>query len=191
MPAEVKFQEYLEFVRRYGTTSNGVYGLKIQWMHVATLANETGLAGDREGVLESLFPGAAFVNIVRRNRRAQALSWYRAIATNQWWHIRGDLRIRRRPALNMERVYKLEEEIVSQQSSWERYFRRRGIGVLTVEYERLAADYRTETERVLGFLGLKAEAAKWIPEPRLVRQADDLNERWLEAMQLDRPLSTT
>jgi LPS sulfotransferase NodH len=133
------FDEYLCAVRSHGTTANGVYALKLQWMHMSTLASEAAFRGDADDVLEWLFPGSLFVNIRRRDRRAQALSLYRAYATNEWWRFRGDLRIRKRPPLHRPSVLKLEEEIERQQSSWERWFRGRGITPLTVEYEALAA----------------------------------------------------
>src|SRR5262245_61613701 len=74
VPAGASFDEYLGIVFRYGSTPNGVRALKIQWMHVATLANEYRFAGDSDDVLEALYPGAAYVNIRRQDRRAQALS---------------------------------------------------------------------------------------------------------------------
>ena len=181
---EATFDDYLREARRYGTTSNGVYALKIQWMHVGTLASEIGFQGPSDGVLESLFPGASFVNIVRRDRRAQAISWYRAIETSEWWRFSGDLRIKKRPVLDVNSVLRLEEDIERQQLSWERYFRDRSITPLTVEYELLAGDYRAQTERVLRFLGLDFTTARSLPVPLLVRQSDDLNARWRERIEL-------
>ena len=38
----------------------------------------------RLAVLEFLFPSARYINIVRRDRRAQAISYYRALLSNEW-----------------------------------------------------------------------------------------------------------
>jgi LPS sulfotransferase NodH len=75
------FDAYLRAAASNGTTPNGVFGFKIQWMHVPVLAREAGASPDT--VLDVLFPGAVFVNTVRRDRRAQALSWYRAEVTGE------------------------------------------------------------------------------------------------------------
>lgn len=185
---DTSFEEYLRVAFRHGTTDNGVYGLKIQWMHVATLARDVSFAGASEDVLAALFPGAAFVNIIRRDRRAQALSWFRAVATNEWWRFKDADNGRRpapAPALDADAVRALEGEIERQQSAWVQYFRDRGIKPLTVEYEVLDADYRGQIGRALAFLGLDASVARSLPPPRLVRQSDDINLRWRRLMDTD------
>jgi len=184
LPADVEFADYLDAALQYGTTANGVYGMKIQWMHVATLAREVSFEGDSAGVLDQLFPGAQFVNIVRRDRRAQALSWFRANATNEWWRFKDH-----QPAtsgtvaFDLPGVQALEIEIARQQDAWERYFRTRGISPLTVEYEALDGDYRGQISQVLSFLGLDSSAGRSIPPPRLARQSDDLTARWRSLME--------
>ncbi|GII00051.1 Stf0 family sulfotransferase [Planobispora takensis] len=177
------FEDYLRAAVRYGTTDNGVYGMKIQWMHVSALAGEAGQEGPPAGVLERLFPGSRFVNIVRRDRRAQALSWYRAGKTREWCRWAGEA-----PpptsglTLDAAAVRSIEDTIAGHQAAWERYFTAEGIEPLTVEYESLVRDYRGEIERVMTFLGLDAGRARTLPAPRLTRQADELTLRWREEM---------
>ena len=65
----------------FAATENGVRGVKIHWRHVVSLARTLGFRGDPGVVLEVLFPAAVFVNIVRADRRAQALSLFRAETT--------------------------------------------------------------------------------------------------------------
>lgn len=181
LPPETSFRRYVSTATMRGTTPNGVFGLKIQWMHVAVLARKWGLPSKDEKILGVLFPGSRFVNIVRRNRLAQAISWYRAIATNRWWifedeteRVGSDATL----ALDAHAVGELEEEIVRQQGAWEDFFRRRRIRPLIVDYESLDEDYQGQVARVLDFLGLDSSAARGIPEPRLIRQADEVTLRW-------------
>lgn len=182
---DTSFSDYVHTAVRHGTTSNGVFGLKIQWMHVALLARDLELpCGD--GVLDLLFPKAQFINIVRRDRRAQALSWFRAITTNEWWSFKDpkdDSAPPLAPAFDRAAVYELEGHLERQQNGWEQYFRKFRLNPLVVEYETLAADYRGQVARTLEFLGLDKGAAKLIPEPRLARQADDLTESWRRLME--------
>jgi trehalose 2-sulfotransferase len=181
---------FVEAAKRYGTRGD-VYGVKIQWMHVATLARNAGFRGRAEDVLEHFFPGSLFVNIVRRDRLAQSLSWFRAIETNEWWRWRWAAAPPvEPPSLDPDEVRALMVEIDRQQSEWLRYFHERGISALTVQYEELVSDYRGQIGRLLAFLGRDPAAAAAIPDPRLICQADDVTDRWRCAMQRA-PAATT
>jgi LPS sulfotransferase NodH len=172
---------YVETALRQGTSSNGVRAFKIQWMHVAPLSLELGWPGS--DVLAWLLPGAKFVNIVRRDRRAQALSWFRAIETNEWWRF-DNAPAPMAPALDLDTVLRLEAHIKRQQAAWRNYFAARVVVPLTVEYEALDHDYRGEVARVLQFLGLDASHAEAIPQPRLTRQADAVTTHWRRHLDL-------
>jgi LPS sulfotransferase NodH len=172
------FTAYFAAAVRHGTTPNGVYGLKIHWMHVWRLASWAGMG---DGVLDRLLPGTRFVHITRRDRRAQALSWHRAQSTNEWWRIEGVANRQRNgltPELDVAAVLSLERNLLAQDEAWEAYFRAREIAALQVTYEALVADYRGEVARVLDYLGLEATAARRLPPPRLTRQADAITAGW-------------
>jgi trehalose 2-sulfotransferase len=178
LPDDCSFATYFRAALRHGTTSNGVYGVKIHWMHVPRLAAWTGVAGD---VLEHLFPGARFVHITRRDQRAQALSYFRALATNEWWRIEGVPNTQKNghvPVFDAAAVLALERQLQVQDQAWTTYFRARNSVPLTVEYEALAANYRGEVARVLDHLGLDATAAAAIPAPRLVCQSNEATATW-------------
>ncbi len=174
--ADVSFKEFAGAALRYSTSFNGVVGFKVHWLHVTDLAREAGC--DPGDVLFSLLPGARFLQIVRRDRRAQALSWFRAEMTNEWFRFRNDTPAKRLPRLDFDMVRALEADIAAQELGWQEYFEERGVTPLMVEYEVLATSYRAELRRVLRFLGLDEHAAGTIPEPIRVRQADGLTECW-------------
>jgi LPS sulfotransferase NodH len=182
----VDFRGYLRAALQHGTSANGVHGLKIHWMHIPPLARNANFAGESADVLLSLFPRARFVNIVRRDRRGQALSWFRAIQTGEWCRIQSECDEGKRivdPAFDANVIQALEAEIAQQQSAWEQYFQERNIDPLLIEYEVLAEDYMGQVARVLAFLGLDVAAARLIPSPRLVRQSDALTLRWRRCME--------
>jgi LPS sulfotransferase NodH len=81
-------------------------------------------------------------------------------------------------------VLALETHIAWQQNGWQQYFRKRRIEPLVVEYEALAQNYRGEIARVLSFLDLDHSAARSIPPPHLIRQADEISVRWRRLMEL-------
>jgi trehalose 2-sulfotransferase len=177
----VGISTYAEAALRHGTSSNGVAAFKIQWMHVAPLARELGRPG--RDVLSWLLPGAKFVNIVRRDRRAQALSWFRAIETNEWWRF-DDAPAPAAPVFDLDAVQELKAHIERQQAGWRDYFADKNVVPLTVEYEALDWDYRGEVARVLQFLGLDPSHAQAIPQPRLTRQADAVTADWRRHLEL-------
>jgi LPS sulfotransferase NodH len=181
LPESVEIGPYVEAALAHGTSRNGVRAFKIQWMHVPPLARD--LSRSESDVLAWLLPAARFVNVVRRDRRAQALSWFRAIATNQWW--RTDVPTASAPPEpELGAVRELEAHIESQQAAWLEYFAVRKIVPLTVEYEALDQNYRGEVARVLGFLGLDPTRAAAIPRPRLLRQADGVTADWRRHLEL-------
>jgi trehalose 2-sulfotransferase len=197
LPADCSWDEYLAKVMAFATTENGVLGVKIHWRHVVSLARALGVDGDPGDVLERLFPAAVFVNIVRADRRAQAISLFRAETTGEWF--RSSVSPSEVPpwglylarptsgtaavdlsdvAPTYEQIVEIERGLDAEQAAWTNYFTTRRPEVLTVRYEELNADYRGEVARVLQFLGADPALAARLPRPPLERQADDINEHW-------------
>jgi trehalose 2-sulfotransferase len=179
VPRHAPFRRYFDAALRYGTSANGIYGIKIQWMHVPVLAMEVGHPGPPGEVLDQLFPDALYVNIIRQDRRAQAISWYRACETNEWFRTASTLRPNEAHLqVNVERVLYLERHLEHQQSQWEWHFRQRGIRPHVVEYDQLVQDYQGVVGRVLAYLELDPLVSRSIPNPHLMRQGDAKTDAW-------------
>ena len=197
LPADCSWAEYLARVMAVAATENGVRGVKIHWRHVVSLARALGFRGDPGVVLEALFPAAVFVNIVRDDRRAQAISLFRAETTGEWFRSSGSSR-RARPwglylarptpgqaeadltgvAPTYEQIVGMERSIDAEQAAWTNYFTTRRREFLTVRYEDLDSNYHGEIARVLQFLGEDPARAVGLPKPPLERQSDHINEHW-------------
>jgi LPS sulfotransferase NodH len=186
----ISFDVFLQTAIEKGTTENGVFGTKIHAHHVEPLARQVGFRNQPWQVLLRLFPDAKYVHLRREDRRAQAISWYRAEVTNQWWLIPGesdwDL-TGREPVYHGPEIRRLELELARHQAGWDAFFALNPVEVLAMEYETLAADYRGEVARALAFIGEDAELAKALPEPRLVRQGDATTEEWRRRMDAEFP----
>ncbi|OBI81551.1 hypothetical protein A9X00_08785 [Mycobacterium sp. 1245805.9] len=197
LPVDCSWTEYLANVRAFAATENGVWGFKIHWRDVVSLARALGFRADPGAVLETLFPTAVFVNIVRADRRAQAISLFRAEATGEWFRSPGPPTMElpwglylgrptpQRPAVDLtgtaptrEQITELERGIDAEQAAWTDYFTTRRPEVLTVRYEDLDEDYHGEIARVLRFLGADPAHADGVPKPPLERQSDHLNDHW-------------
>ena len=197
LPADCSWAEYLAKVMAVAATENGVRGVKIHWRHVVSLARALGFRGDPGVVLEALFPAAVFVNIVRDDRRAQAISLFRAETTGEWFRSQGSSRSARpwglylaRPtpgeaaadltgvAPTYEQIIGIERSLDAEQAAWTNHFTTRRLKVLTVRYEELDANFRGAIARVLKFLGADPAHAAGVPKPPLERQSDHINEHW-------------
>jgi trehalose 2-sulfotransferase len=195
LPMDCSWAEYLSKAMAFATTGNGVRGVKIHWRHVVSLARALDFHADPGEVLDALFPAAVFINIVRADRRAQALSLFRAETTGEWFRS-PDSPARARPwglylarptpaAVDLTGIVPAYEDIVgmertldAEQAAWNAYFTTRRREVLTVRYEELDADYHSEIARVLRFLGADPAHAAGLQRPPLTRQSDHINDHW-------------
>lgn len=206
LPADCTWPEYLHKVMSFAATENGVRGIKIHWRHVVSLAHAMGFPGHPGDALQILFPTAVFVNIVRTDRRAQAISLFRAEATGEWFRPAGPsggadpwglylARPTAGPAAvdpdemapTYEQIVGIERSLDAEQAAWAEYFSTRHCRVLTVRYEELDANYRGEVARILEFLGEDPAHAARVPEPPLERQADHVNVRWRRLIDEQQP----
>jgi trehalose 2-sulfotransferase len=197
LPVNCSWAEYLAKVMAFAATENGVRGVKIHWRHVVSLARALGFRGDPGVALDVLFPAAVFVNIVRADRRAQAISLFRAETTEEWFRSPGPSTSMRPWGLYLARpapgraavdltcvaptyaqIVGMEQSLDTEQAAWTNYFTTRRLRALTVGYEELDANYRGEIARVLEFLGADPAHAAGLPKPPLERQSDHINEHW-------------
>ena len=163
-----RHEDHLARVRAWGTTSNGVFGAKVMWGHVAEPA--------------ALFPGASHVWVRRRDTVRQAISLWRAMQT-QSWRDEGRSAERAEPRYHFGAVRHLVEQLESQDACWARFFDDRP--VLELTYEEIAADLPGALERTLAHVGI-ARPRDWPPAlPAMRRQADELSDVWASAYARD------
>jgi LPS sulfotransferase NodH len=178
---DVPFDEYVRARVRACTTDNGVSGVKLFWSQLRLWLPECHPISDNEGLLERFFPGAKYIQLVRRDRRGQAISLYRAIASNEWRRVSGVVspqQTQPEPDFDGQVIRHLEHRLRLQEAGWCESFRRRSIVPLVLEYESLVSHRSAEVARVLDFLGQDPAAVNGIAEPRLLPQADSKTAAW-------------
>jgi LPS sulfotransferase NodH len=151
-----RFDAYLNEVVARGTNPAGVFamalsGAQLRWLlRVLRIIGSSAGTGDDAGLIASWFANPRYVHVVRKDKAAQALDWYRAV--------------RRRSGPLQGHTYDLQEirwfeSIVSQQDSrWRDHFRRFGIRPLTLERDEVLGDRAAAARKVLEFIGLSAPA---------------------------------
>jgi LPS sulfotransferase NodH len=149
-----------EAVRRAGTTPNGVFGAKIMWSHTEDLWARLG-----GRTLEDVFGPLRYVQVIRRDKLAQAVSLWTAIQTQVWRF--GD-QPQAEPVYSFAAIRHLVGWLEAGERGWTEWLRGREPDV--VVYEDFARDPGPTIEILAG---VPAYA------PSLERQSGSLSSEWV------------
>jgi LPS sulfotransferase NodH len=151
--------DYLTRVAEEGTTPNGVFGAWVMWSYIddviELVANAEMRSRPKHEILASAFPDLHYVYLSRENRLAQAVSWAKAIQTNEWF-ADDRRRVQREPTFDRNVIEGLLDEIASGERGWRRFFADGAIMPLDLPYETLARDPVGTGRGVVSFLGVAA-----------------------------------
>src|SRR3954470_20613928 len=175
------FRATYEAALRDGTTPNGVFATKVMWGYLPDLLLGLRALPQAEGLrpphaLAAAFPGLRYVQVLRRDKVAQAVSLWTAVQTAQW-RDDGDGPGYHDPEYSFRGIEHLVDQLTAQERAWTRWFAGAGIEPVTIGYEELAAHPRSESHRVLDALGLEPAD---VPEAGMRRQADGRSLEWIE-----------
>ena len=182
---EVDLTEAIQVLIRHDNTPNGVFGAKVHWDQVESIACLSGYEGPSHTFLLKEFPSARYIYLTRRDTLAQAVSLSIAQQTGKWWLLKGEDPSRwhtAKPVFDAEKILALEQDLIRQNQAWEEFFQTEEIKPLRMEYETLVKNYRGEVGRTLDFLGLDPQIAQTIPDPQLQKQGTELNKQWLDLL---------
>jgi LPS sulfotransferase NodH len=153
------------------TGANGVFGAKVHW------GQYNPAFGDRDP--RELFPALRLVYIHRGDRLRQAISWVRALQSEEW-RARGGAPAEERATFDTEEIRRKLTRIENDEAGWRALFERHGIAPLEVTYEQLV-ELREETAAaVADHLRLELPDGFRFGLPNVERQADGLSEEWVE-----------
>lgn len=173
-----------------GSTSNGVFGLKHSFHepHFTKLietfrqfpgcpASET----NRARIWEHAFPAHKHIFMTRRNKVRLAVSWWKAIKT-QDWHRLSDASpkpIDLTDVYSFDAIHHLFSECSMREAGIQEFFSEGNIVPLTIVYEDFVHEYEKTVRKVLEFLELDTISVE-IPSPYLAKTADDISEEWVQ-----------
>jgi LPS sulfotransferase NodH len=190
-------ESFLALVYRLGTTGNGVFGAKIHWNNLrwalARFSEMPRFAGlGRAAILHGAFPGLRVVDVSRRDRVRQAVSWARMAQDGMWVAPAGQPEPpwpppAGAPRYDYELIARLESLIAEAHTGWRRLYAELGLMPYQVVYEDLASpqDYEPTIRGVLAHLG-PGDHTGPIPAPQTRRQSNDLNQAWVAAYLTDK-----
>jgi LPS sulfotransferase NodH len=156
----------IEAVLRLGATPNGVYAVKLFASQFATFS--------RRLRWMDLLPNLHFVYLTRDDLLGQAISWARALQTEQY---RSTQPAKRFAAYDAELIRSRLMAIARERAQWEAFFARTGIEPLRIVYERFLEDQPSYVDRVASLVDIENPV---IDQRRvdLVIQRDAVTEEW-------------
>lgn len=172
---------YLAWVLTRGMSPNGTFGCKLEPDELKDVVRRLRQppAGERlpDGeLLAGAFPNPCYVWLRREDTIAQAVSWARAIQTDQW---RSSAPASGDASFDADQIAGLVDLIGWGTSFWETWFTEQEIEPQVVGYEELLADPGGPLKRIAGVARVSLpDGFEPRPYPGFERQADHVNEEW-------------
>lgn len=186
VPNRSNLEDYLAYVRKTGTTDNGVCGIKIHWSQLRHLAGIVGSSSDDTRTALAWFmhemAPLQIIRLERNDKVRQALSWHRAESDHQWWRFVGDSCETDFPRPDFATVDRLLRLLTEQSRWWDELLATAGVPVRSLSYEQLTANLGGTVLDCLIMLGVAFDVA--LPaaarvEARLARQANGSTDLWV------------
>lgn len=161
---------YWRSIRQRRTSPNGVFGSKL------FTANFRDVFDRQQSALE-LLTADYLINLRRRNRVDQAVSYARAMQTRVW--IEGGLPPATEPTYDSELLHECLTLIERQEDSWLKIAERTGARVLTLCYEDYSADPNSSIQQIIDFLDVRDPVPPLTHIPDIPKQRDSISAEWV------------
>lgn len=178
-----------------GSTSNGVFGSKHSFYEphfrqlielLRKFPNCPQAERNRIRIWEHAMPNHRHIFMTRRNKVRLAVSWWKAIQTQEWHRPSGSppKSIDLSDAYDFEAIQHLYDECSMREAGIQEFFAEGNIIPLTIVYEDFVQEYEKTVRKVLEFLELDATEVE-VPAPSLARTANDISEGWVQRFRED------
>jgi LPS sulfotransferase NodH len=190
-PAELQMQLW-----KNGSTANGVFGLKhgLYEPHFSQLLEMfrkfPGCPQDEKNrvkIWEHAFPNHHHIFMTRRNKVRLAVSWWKAIQTQEWHRLTktSPKTVDLTNAYSFDAIESLYCQSAMREAGIQELFSEGGIAPLTIVYEDFILEYEKFVRKVLEFLELDTTGVE-IPPPHFAQTADSISEEWVQRFRQER-----
>ena len=184
-PAELQLRLW-----QSGSTPNSVFGQKHSFSEphfshlIETFRQFPGCPANEKNrvrIWEHGLPHHRHIFMTRRNKVRLAVSWWKAIKTQEWHRLSGESpkSVDLREAYSFDAIHNLFRECSMREAGIQEFFSEGNIVPLSIVYEDFIYEYEKTVRNVLGFLGLDPTIVK-VPPPSLARTADTTSEEWVQ-----------
>lgn len=186
------YKELQQKIWQRGMTVNGVFGMKIQAPKknkdstINQLAKFPGLHEPNptnHKVWENAFPNGKHIFLTRRNKVRQAVSWWKAIVTEEWHRENGKVRPYSisdiKDKYNFAAIRHLLIEATFLENRIQDFLDEGNIVPLTIVYEDFIKQYEKTIRSIIDFLEI-TETTYSVGKPNYEQLADEVSEEWIE-----------
>lgn len=161
------------------TSRNGVFGLKAfpGQLHEVQQGNPSLVAQVMRLLLGPASPRKV-VDLRRRDRKAHAVSYARALLSGIW-RAEQEREGRDEPAFSALAVERAEAMLDQQQAAWQAMYADLGVVPLVVWFEDALADPAGAVQQVAGYLGVSLDPVARVAVPTIRQQAQEGARAWL------------
>jgi LPS sulfotransferase NodH len=133
------------------SATDGLFVTKIMWPHRNALAQHMGFDRAEAIELAAMFPRARWINIMRRDKVGQAISFWKAKATNKWQQVKTD-QPAPDPVYDFDRIRACYVELAAHDMLWQDFHSRAGTDVRHIVYEDFLERVETDLPPLLDWL---------------------------------------
>ena len=135
----------------FATTRDGLFCAKIMWPHRNNLAMSLGFERADSADFAQIFPQAKWINILRRDKIGQAVSFWKAKQTDRW-HV---FKQEQEPEVDYEfdGLRAAMAELSVHDRLWRIFYRQAGVTPVEVVYEEFQKDVPGYLAQVFDFIG--------------------------------------
>ena len=195
-----QLDSYAELQQRLwqlGSSDNGVFGVKTGACEpyfgkiIDTFKQFPGCnseSNNRVEIWENACPNCKHIYMTRRNKVRLAVSWWKAIKSEEWHREQGKPPV----AVNLKNKYSyraishLFAECSMREAAIQEFFSEGSIVPLTIVYEDFILAYEATIRNILDYLELPDSKIVSITSPPLQQLADDVSEEWVQRFRKDR-----
>jgi len=159
--------EYLRRLFEVRTSANGAFGAKMHWSHLQFL---------QLAKILPEFPTAQWIFADRRDSVAQAVSFAKAVQTQQWTSLAEP---QAGSSYDFETVLSWYKQLMVDKESWRRFFESAEIQPVNVFYEDFIARPDAIIADIVGKFGFPTEPRSQVVLPEISRQGDETNFEWV------------
>ena len=195
---EYQLDSYVELQQKLwqlGTTPNGVFGVKRACEPylseiIDTFKQFPGCEPryNRVEIWQNALPNCKHIYMTRRNKVRLAVSWWKAIQSQEWHRERGKLPVAAelKDKYSYEAIAHLFAECSMREAAIQEFFSEGAIVPLTIVYEDFILSYEPTLRSILDYLGIPDAQELPIPLPPLQQLSDDLSEVWVQRFRRER-----
>lgn len=153
------------------TSTTGSLNFKLMWPHRTYLAQALGIRRADSAAFRELFPNATWIHVRRRDKFAQAISFWRAKRTGRW-HVYAD---EAEPEVEYDfpAIMACLRELELDDNLWSDFFAIAGMEPVVLDYEDVLADVNAALMRLLPQLGAPTHSPR---AGNLKRQSDHVSD---------------